>query len=268
MSHYRVASKIFLLLFIMAVSFLLIFFNPKGLFGPVRKVVFSIAYPFQKVLYFVSKKGSNTVDFIASISDLKKENTRLLHENNQLAAEVAALSDQKKENESLRAQLDLAPRESFVLTSAFVIGQDPQGLGTWILIDKGADKGISAGMPVIVADSILVGKVEEVFPDSAKVNLLSNPTSVINATDLDTSARGVVKGEFGLGILLDMVAQTDVINAGDTVVTSGLGGNLPKGLLVGRIQDVKATDDRLFQQALVIPRVKYQKLDMVFVITN
>ena len=75
-----------------------------------------------------------------------------------------------------------------------------------------------------------------------------------------------MKGEYGLGIVLDMVAQTDALNEGDTVVTSGLGNNFPKGLYIGKIQEIKSSDDKLFQEALIVPRVKYSKSEILFVI--
>jgi len=75
-----------------------------------------------------------------------------------------------------------------------------------------------------------------------------------------------VGGVYGLGIVMDMVAQVDALNEGDMVITSGLGGNIPKGLLIGKIQEINISSDKLFQQAIVMPRVRYQSLDTVFVI--
>ena len=77
-----------------------------------------------------------------------------------------------------------------------------------------------------------------------------------------------MRGEYGLGIVLDLVAQTDAINNGDTIVTSGLGSNMPKGLLIGKIQELGTSADKLFQPALITPQIKYSKLDVVFVIKN
>jgi len=261
-------SKLIKLIIVVGICFLLIFLNPKGFFNPVRGFFLRVAYPFQKVFYLSSHKVSSTFTFLSSISDLKKENNDLIKENNHLAGMVALLSSEKKENESLREQLNLVPRDKFDLESAFVIGQDMHGLGSWLLIDKGRSSGIDVDMPVIVFDGILVGKVVEVYGNTAKINLLTDSSSSINVLDLETGSKGIIKGEYGLGIVMDMVSQSDVINTGDTVVTSGLGSNMPKGFLLGKIQEVRATQDKLFQQALVMPRVKYSKLDVVFVVKN
>ena len=208
------------------------------------------------------------MEFLGSISSLHAENEKLVKENNVLLFEIADLRQEKKENEVLREQLELIPKKKFNLESAYVIGQDPQKLGGWLLIDKGSASGIKKGMPVIVSDGIIVGRISEVYLESSKINLLTDSESSISVYDLDTGSKGIIKGEFGLGVILDMVAQSDLLNSGDEIVTSGLGGDVPKGLLVGKTTDIRSTADKLFQQALVIPMVKYSGLDVVFIIKN
>lgn len=245
---------------------MLILINPKGLFNPVRTIFSEIAYPFQKTFSIVGRSLDESFAFMGSIGAMKTENEKLIRENNSLVSEIASLQEAKKENDTLREQLNLAPKDKFDLEAAFVIGQDPQSLGSWIMIGKGSADGIKPGMPVIVSDGILVGKVDEISPNSSKVSLLTDSGNAVNVSDLETGAKGLIKGAYGLGMMMDMVAQADVLNQGDTVITSGLGGDIPRGLLVGTIQEVKISSDKLFQQAIVIPRVRYQKLDIVFVI--
>ena len=86
--------------------------------------------------------------------------------------------------------------------------------------------------------------------------------------DLQTGAKGIVRGEYGLGLVLDMVSQTDLLNVGDDVVTSGLGSDISKGLLIGKIKELQVSSDKLFQGALISPRVKYANLDTIFIIKN
>lgn len=262
------SSKLIKFIIILAICFLLIFLNPKGIFNPVRTVFLEVAYPFQKTFYMVGRSIDETFSFFGSIGAMRQDNENLIRENDSLAAEVASLQESKKENDTLREQLNLVPRDRFSLDSCFVIGQDPQGSGSWITIGKGSSDGIQPGMPVIVSNGILVGKVDDVGPDSARVKLLTDSISAVNVADLETGARGLIKGAYGLGMIMDMVAQSDTLNTGDTVITSGLGGEIPRGLLVGKIQEIKISPDKLFQQAVVVPRIKYQKLDIVFVIKN
>ncbi len=262
------SPKIVKFLVISAICFVLIFFNPKGVFNPVRTVFFEVAYPLQKTFYTISRTIAESFSFLSSIGTMRTENEKLLRENDALLVTVVSLQEAKKENDVLREQLNLLPRDKFKLEPSFIIGQDPQGLGSWITIGKGSSSGIQSGMPVIVSDGILVGKVEEVGLDSSRVSLLTNAVSAVNASDLETGAKGLVKGTYGLGLVMDMISQSDLLNVGDTVITSGLGGELPRGLLIGKIQEIKVSPDKLFQQAIVMPRIRYQKLDIVFVIKN
>lgn len=264
----HITSKIIKTFVILVIAFFLVFINPKGFFDPVRSVFLDIFSPFARASHNIGRSIRGTVDFLGSISDLRKENEELLRENNDLSSKVAELSSEKNENRMLREQLDLVPRDDFDLVSSFVSAQDPQRLDSWVLIDKGTINGIKEGMPVIVSGGILVGRISEAYPDNAKVELLSSPTSSINGIDSVTNSRGIVRGEYGLGLVLGMVPQSDTINQGDDVVTSGLGSDTPKGLLIGKIKEVRMSQDRLFQEAIVAPRVKYSKLDIVFVIKS
>lgn len=248
------------------ICLLLIFLNPRGAFNPIQKFFLRVAYPIQKTFYILGRKTSDSLVFLGSIRNLRVENEKLIRENHSLAAEMANFKSEQKENAMLREQLSLAPKKDFNLEASFVIGQDPQRLGSWLLIDKGNDKGIKVGMPVIAFEGILIGKISEVNLNSSKVDLLSFFGSAVNAIDVETNARGVVKGEYGLGIIMDMISQSESLNEGDIIVTSGLGSDMPKGLLIGKIQEIRQTGDKLFQQAIVMPRVKYSKLDMVFVV--
>jgi len=260
------SPRLIKLMAILAVCSLLVFLNPKQAFSPLRNFFLTAAHPFQKIFYILSKKTGDTMEFLGSISNLHAENERLIKENSSLISEISNLRQEKKENENLREQLGLIPKKKFDLEAAYVIGQDPQKFGSWLIIDKGTSSGIEAGMPVIVFQGIIIGRISEAYLTSSKIELLTNSLSSINASDSETNSRGIVRGEFGLGVLLDMVAQTDVLNVGDEVVTSGLGSDVPKGLLIGKIQEIKTTQDKLFQQALIVPSVRYSNLETVFVI--
>ena len=261
-------KQLFKVFSILAIFAVLIIWNPKNLFNPFQEIFARTNYAFQKLFSTIGDSAGGFFDFLGSISKLKDENRGLLKENNFFISQLAMLQEEKKENKILREHLELSPKNKFDLENAFVIGQDPQRLGSWIMIDKGSSSGITVGMPVIVSDGILVGKIEETSGVSSKVSLLTNSTSIVNAIDLNSEAKGVLRGEYGLGILLDLVSQEDVLNNGDDVITSGLGGDVPRGLFIGKIQEFGVSSDKLFQQAVVIPRVKYSDLRVVSVIKN
>lgn len=233
------------------------------------KIVFGfVSAPFEKVFSVIGFHASSSLEFLSSIGDLKGDNERLLRDNVRLAAENAKLSDMEHENAMLRKQLDLLPRGKFSLKAAEVIGQDQQSAGNWLLIDKGSSDGLSEGMAVIVDQGAVVGRISELTSTSSKVIVLTSPESVVNATDAQTEARGIVRGQYGSGMVLDTVLQTDVLHRDDAVVTSGLGEDFPRGLLLGTIDGIRVSDDRLFQQATIVPAVKFSSLRVVFVIAG
>ncbi|EKE25360.1 MAG: hypothetical protein ACD_5C00194G0002 [uncultured bacterium] len=264
--HGFFAKKIFKVGIISAILLFFIMANPSGLANPFRSTFKLILSPFQKVFYSTAIGLENVGDFLGSIGQLKKENEKLIKEKNQLLSENSTLKDVEKENSILREQLGLLPRDHYDLASAFVISQDPNGTGNWLEINKGSADGISKGNSVIVSKGILIGRVQEVGLKTSKITLLTNPNSTVNVTSLKNGTKGVVKGEYGLGIIFDMILQTDAIEVGDEVITSGIGGDIPRGLYVGTVQEVHPSDDHLFQQAVISSPVETSKLDVLFVI--
>jgi rod shape-determining protein MreC len=263
-----VSTKLFKVIAIAVIFLLLIFLNPYNILNPFRGVVNAVFLPFQKVLYSVSVGIENGGDFLSSIGQLKNENEKIIKENQELLAENAKLSDMQNENAILREQLKLLPRDRYELLAATVVSQDSQGTGNWLEIDKGSKDGVVSGMPVIVSKSVLIGKVQEVGFNSSKIMLLTNSKSTINVMTSQNSTRGVAKGEYGLGITFDMILQTDAIAVGDDVVTSGIGGEMPRGLYAGSVQEIHASDDHLFQQAIIAAPLAVSKLQTVFIIVK
>ena len=261
-----VLTKLFKVFFIAAFFLLLIFLNPAGFFSPFRGVVNAIFLPFQKVFYSLSINIEETRDFFGSIGQLKNENEKLLEDNKILRAENAMLLDMKNENELLRNQINLLPRDKYDLLAASVISQDPNGMGNWLEIDKGSNDGVVSGMSVIVSKGILVGRIQDVGINSSKIMLLTNSKNTISVMTLQNSTKGLVRGEYGLGIILDMALQTDVLTIGDDVVTSGIGGEIPRGLYVGSLREIHASSDHLFQQAVIESPVVFSKLQTVFIV--
>ncbi len=260
------SRKLYKVIVIAVFCGVLIFINPFNLFSPVRKGFSLVFYPFEKMAYSFSLGASGVTEFLGSIGQLKKENEQLQENNLKLISENSRLHDFETENSELREQLGLLPRDKFSLEAANVISQDPSGSGNWIEIDKGSENGLVDGMAVIISKGILIGKVQSVGPKSSQVQLLTNPKSTINAITTQGNSKGVIKGEYGLGIILDMVLQSDSLNVGDEVITSGVGGSVPRGLFVGNVQEIHPSDDHLFQQASVSSPVQLSKLQFVFVI--
>ena len=242
--------------------------SPSFIIHPVTKASQIILFPFERFFSYTAFEVRESIGFLSSIGELKRANERLTRENLDLLSEVASLQEMQSENETLRRDFDVAPRSQYRVVSAEVIALDELSQGESLLINQGSGAGIVIGMPVIVGKGILIGKISEVFVGSARVSLLSNAESTVAVTTPGGTAKGIIRGEHGLGILFDLVPRTDVFKRGESVVTSGLGGGFPRGLLVGTLQDPEPTADKLFQQAPVIPPVKYGDIRFVSIIVS
>lgn len=260
------SRKIFKVLIICIITILLIFWNPNNFFSGVRSFFVGITLPVQK---FFSAGASKTYSFgeaISSIGKIKKENKILMEENLRLKAQNVKFTDVMKENEDLRNQLKISAQKEFDLESARIIGKDIYNNNSWILIDKGRRNGLEKGMSVIVADGVLVGKIDEVLESTARVIFITERLMNINVETVETGAVGVAKGDYGLGLTMDLVLQTDSLKIGDRVITSDISQDVPRGLLVGEIKEINSGENELFQKAIIALPVDFFKLRFVFVI--
>lgn len=259
-------TKLFRALIVGTFILFCIWYQPRFILSPLQNVVAIIAWPVQGSFSQVAFEIRDIFHFFASIGDLKKENDRLSQDNIHLLSENAKWQSVSGENDELRKELQLLPRQIFHLQAAEVIGRDAAGLGNWLTLDQGALQGVESGMPVIVYGSVLVGRITEVFPESSRVMLLTHPESAVSAVTTEGAAQGIIKGEYGLGLLFDMVLQDAAIGSSDRLVTSGLGGEFPKNLFIGTLQEVHLSSDHLYKQASVISPVSFETLRYVFII--
>lgn len=268
MTHSRGFSRSKLLRTLIALSILIgiAVWNPDPVSSLVRGVFHTVLWPFEKSFSFVAFELRDARDFVSSIGELKRENESLADENLRLRAENASLAFLRDENESLRKSAGVEIRKKFDLLPGEVIGQGGEAQLGALIIDRGAVNGVRTGMPAVVGEGVLVGVVDEVYPASARVTLLSSSQSTIGAMTVEHSAKGIARGDRGLGIAYDMVLQSDTLRSGDRVVTSGVGGSIPSGLLIGTVGQVRDSEDRLFRRANIVPPMDLESLRFVFLI--
>jgi rod shape-determining protein MreC len=137
----------------------------------------------------------------------------------------------------------------------------------YVIINIGSNDGILAGMPV-VTDKGLVGRVDAVIAEAARVQLVTDSASAVNVTLQESSTEAMLVGSITGDLSLDMISQDATVQVGDIVLTSGLGGSYPPNLLVGQVINVRKLDYELFQQASIQPNVDYDRLQFVLIITN
>ncbi|WKZ39052.1 MAG: rod shape-determining protein MreC [Anaerolineales bacterium] len=202
------------------------------------------------------------------IASLRARNTELETQVSQLQAQLIELQQRVNETEILAALVDFSranPESTY--RAASVIGRDPSPFLHYIIINRGSNEGIRRGMPVVTNQG-LVGRIDAVIADAARVQLITDPGSAVNVylQNADTSAMllGSVTGD----ITLDMISQNVLVESGDLILTSGLGGGFPSDLVLGQVVTIRTLEFELFQQATVQPAVDFSRLEIVLVITN
>jgi rod shape-determining protein MreC len=195
-----------------------------------------------------------------------------------------------------------------VLEAANVIGEDTQGLKRFIAIDRGTSDGLQEGMVVLSRQGSLIGTIAKSYDDFAWIRLITDPDSAVNVqvageTPVEATpgapqvatpgvptpqasagqppsstpvpqatpghlVRAVAKGELRKGLLLDLIPSGASLAKGDLVVTSGHGGNYPRGLLVGSVADVQERPQAPFKSADVNPAADLTGLDTVLILTS
>jgi rod shape-determining protein MreC len=202
------------------------------------------------------------------ITALRQQNAELHNEVAELQAQVIQLQQQVGETQVLAALVDFSrARPENTYKAAAVIGRDPNPFLHYVIINRGSNDGILRSMPV-VTDQGLVGHVDSVIANAARVQLITDPGSNVNVylqnADVEASLVGSVTGD----LLLELIPQDAVVESGDLVLTSGLGGGYPPDIIVGQVLNVRSRDFDLFQQATVQPVVDFNRLQIVLVIVN
>jgi rod shape-determining protein MreC len=156
---------------------------------------------------------------------------------------------------------------SFEMLAAEVIGRDSSNLLEFLVIDRGTQDGIGLGMPV-VTNRGLVGRVTMVYPHSARVMLLTDVASSVSALIQSSRATGVVQGQGRRGLILRYLELGEQVQVGDIVLTSGLGSNFPKRLVIGQVTEARQTRVEMFQEVLLQSAVDFDRLESVLVIQS
>lgn len=226
--------------------------------------------PLQQSVSVARRRWREGYRVVRGMSDLVEENRRLSAEIVYLRNQVHELRALEGENTELRRQLDFLRRAEKQLMPCEVISRDVSGWWHSVRINRGAADGVRSDLAVITTDG-LVGRTVETSLRTADVLLISDPNCKVSARIPRTGAFGVVAGA---GVSGDgrVVCTMEYINKdipvleGDEVVTSGLGGVFPKGLLIGYVEKVRRDNSGLYQRADIVPKADLGRLNYVFVV--
>lgn len=233
--------------------------------GPIGTALLTALTPLQAGMTRVADAISGIWDTFAEIGRLRVENARLRSQVENLNREVAVLREQASSAQRLERLLQLRQQLTYQAVATRVIGRDPSRWFTTVLVDRGSRDGIRRNAPVVTPDGI-VGRVIEVTPMASRVLLISDSRSAVGVLIQASRDAGVVEGVGGIRLHLKYLSRAAVINEGDLVVTSGLGGVFPRGLVVGRIGDIIREEGELLQEAVVEPAAQLDRLEEMLIL--
>jgi rod shape-determining protein MreC len=200
---------------------------------------------------------------IGRIGTLQKDNKVLEDKLNTALVEIARLTEAKKENDSLKRDLGYKQTTSLDLVAGYVAYFDSSLRdGITVLVDDAA--GIEIGN-VVLAEGFLVGRVSRIEGRNVHVLLTTDSLSSIPATIQNKTITGIAKGKIGSGLTMEQVPQSDNVVKEDIVVTSGLGGEIPKGLIIGKVEEVKKISGSIFQGIILQPMLGLTTLERVMI---
>jgi rod shape-determining protein MreC len=234
------------------------------------RAVLTVTSPVERVLAWAVTGVLEAWDGYVALRRARERATGLSREVDALRMERDRLLQERAEAERLRRLLGLAeaaPEADHL--GARVIGVRLGPSGRQILtLDRGADQGVGRLMPVVVADGLL-GRIHSVTGSTAEVLLLVDTYSSIAVRVERTRARANVRGTGKPGgARLEYALRTEDVIEGDLLVTSGTDGVFPRGLVVGRVTQLRRRPQGLFLEAAVIPAVDPTRVEEVLVLAG
>jgi rod shape-determining protein MreC len=239
-----------------------------GYLTPMTRLVVNPIVSAQTWLAVRFQALQNIINSPQDLARLRQRNVDLEAEVSRMQAEIIQLKQQLSETQVLSALVDFArvqPENRYL--AATVIGRDPSPFVQYVIINRGSDDGLRRGMPVVTQQG-LVGRVAAVTSGAARVQLITDPASSINVRLEPSRAQAVVLGNISGELSLEMIPQSAEVQAGDLILTSGLGGNYPSNIFIGQVTGVRKIETDLFQHASIQPIVDFNKLEIVLIITN
>jgi len=242
----------------------------EGSRGPLhaaRRVVLAVGTPFAAAGSWITTPIRAAAGYVSDSAVSREEYLAIRTQNDQLKARLATLEEAKLENERIRGLVDFAQAQDYKTIGARVIGRPTDSWERSIVVDRGTKDGVKLGAAVIAAGG-LVGQVIEVTASSAKVRLITDASSGVAVIVQRTRGEGVVRGSVEGKLTLDFVAKEKVPVKGDVLVTSGMGGAFPKGVVVGEVTAVTAAQADLFPKVTAASRVPIDRIEEVLVLTG
>lgn len=232
-----------------------------------KRVLLESVSPFLKATTYLTDSVAEIWGNYVDLRAVRQENLRLKEEIETHQARLMVLEEARRENQRLKTLLDLRESKPSGPIAARVVGRDTTNWFHSLFIDRGTRDGLERHTGA-VAPGGLVGQVVEVGPFSARIQLITDPLSSVGVLLQTSRVTGLLVGaQFGHLRIKYLPIRAEV-GVGEIVMTSGLGGVYPKGILVGKVVGVDKRSGALFQEATVEPNIDVSHLEEVLVIAG
>lgn len=245
-----------------------------------RDGVQAVSAPVGAVGEFVTRPARGAFRWVADLGVSRSQFAALQLQNEKLRNTVAALEEQRLENLRLQSLVNFTQATKFKALGAHVIGR-PTQYDRVIILDRGTADGVHEGMPVVGSLGVvpqhateastsggLIGQTTDVTAHSAKVRLITDQNSGVAAMIQANRAEGIVHGAIDGGLSLDFISHETTVKAGDVVITSGMGGVYPKGLLVGEVTGVSNLPSQLYKDVTLSPSANLNDVEEVLILVG
>jgi rod shape-determining protein MreC len=253
-------------IYIIAVIILLIFLHSLGILAKPEYYALRVFTDLQHKTYtFLTKLRFSFINY-QEAQAFKRENEELKSRLNNLIYENSQLKSYKLENKKLKELLNYFQEKEFSYLTAKVIGRDIDKDNT-LLINLGKDQGIREGYPVVVDNGIIIGKIIDAKDNISTILLVTDNLSQLAISTIDINkTTGLAKGEFGLSIKVELIPQDLEIKEQDLIITSGAEENIPRGLILGKVNRIISHKNDLFQSVVISPLVDYEEITFLSII--
>lgn len=250
------------------VLLLAIFLHYSGVSKPLENFLLFIVKPISASLYNLSSNTNQTYQNSQDLEDPFALIESLQREKASLMVQKSEYQEVIDENRRLKELLSFINENTFTLLPAAVIAQDNLDQDSQdLVINKGSNDGLSEGLAVVNEEGVLVGKIIEVKEVIAKMCLSINPGCQFAASIQNSDyTQGLVDGNLGLTVKMNYIPQLEKIDEGDIVISSGLGGKIPRGLVIGEIKEVNKENNEVWQEAIIEPPLAFNNLTIVSVV--
>ncbi len=232
---------------------------------PVGVLLLEVMHPLQVGATAVGQRAEWLWDRYVALWAVREQNEALRQQLEALEGMAQQTMELGLTNRRLEKLLALREELGVTAVAAQVVGRSPVAWVQTVILDKGESHGLTKGMAVLVPEGV-VGRVVSVSTHTARVQLVSDANSGVDALVQRTRAHGIAAGSIDGGCALKYVQRGDEVQVGDQVVTSGLDGVFPKGQLIGTVARVGMKDSRMFQDVEVMLSAELSKVEEVLVV--